>query len=171
MATFGKGNWTLNLMFTSDLSSLMCSRLSDVYVNKVLITLILWNEVTECSKKTSTLYTLRLFIERCYLQIHCIEMEENCISPEWEGMNIASELCYAQPVLSLNGALYQPAISIKWVCLMWVYVHLCTWECVCVLLNMLMCFFLLVLESVNTFMYLACVKMMHSVQKSPTANC
>ena len=47
-------------------------------------------------------------------------------------MNIASELCYAQAHVCLNGALYQLAISIKRVCLMWMYVHACALEKVCV---------------------------------------
>lgn len=114
-----------------DLSSLMWSCLSNGYVNKQIPNYPLWNKVIECSKKISSLYTLRLFIETCYVQIHCFGMEQNSISPEWEAMNIASELCYAQALVSLNGALYQLAISIKWACLMWIHVHVCAWERVC----------------------------------------
>lgn len=124
-----KGNWTC---CSVDLSGLMCSCLSNGYVSKQIPNYPLWNEVIECSKKISSLYTLRLFIETCYVQIHCFGMEQNSISPEWEAMNIASELCYAQALVSLNGALYQLAISIKWACLMWIHVHVCVHERECV---------------------------------------
>lgn len=123
-----KDNWILNLLCSFVLSSLMWSCLSNGYVNKQIPNYPLWNKVIECSKKISSLYTLRLFIETCYVQIHCFGMEQNSISPEWEAMNIASELCYAQALVSLNGALYQLAISIKWACLMWIHVHVCAWE-------------------------------------------
>lgn len=117
--------------FGFDLSSLMCSCLSNEYVNKQIPNCPLWNTVIDCSKKLSPSYTLRLFIETCYVQIHYFGMEENSISPEWGVMNIASELCYAQALISLNGALYQLVISIKCVCLMWICVRVCMKRLVC----------------------------------------
>lgn len=148
----------------------MCLCLSDGYVNKESPNYPLYNEVIECFKKISTTYTLRLFVETCYLQIHCFEMEENSISPEWEGMNIASELCYSQAFVSLNGALYQLAISIKWVCLMWVYVHVCAWDIVCVCCCPCLCVWLFLCQSLWTRMYFACSKMMRTVQKDNPSN-
>lgn len=72
----------------------------------------------------SSFFSLGLLKEMCFVQGDGFGFEKNSITVEWEGMNIATEIWYAQALVSLNGTLYQPAISIKWAYLIWV--------CVCV---------------------------------------